>query len=424
MRVSQALGALALASLSTALDHENTNSQSANTIQRRNAEIEARLADEPVYGVRKMSTDQGEKFYLDYWHFEDAVQDGLSERHLAEVNTTTASEGKIQKTPVENTGTGFSPAQFVARSYAFNPSFGPAFGVLGSSLESRDFKCPSDTIACTSINRSDRCCSTGDTCVIVTDTGSGDVGCCPKGQTCSGTIGSCQSGYTTCSKALGGGCCIPGYECVEGGCAYISVVTVTIDSTVTVSTVTHTTSQQTTHSTSSSSSPSSSSSSTSTSKTTSTESLTPPARGTSITTTTHSLTTRVDVCPTGFYACSAIYNGGCCQTNRNCDTTSCPATASTTFTSDGKTIAIPVTTGLSGSSSQAGKCPGGWFSCADTAGGGCCPSGYVCGASICTATGSVATTVAKEAPTSNGAGVNGVSGVMLGVSLVVLMWGL
>jgi hypothetical protein len=79
---------------------------------------------------------------------------------------------------------------------------------------------------------------------------------------------------------------------------------------------------------------------------------------------------------------------------------------------------------LSGSSSQAGKCPGGWFSCADTAGGGCCPSGYVCGASICTATGSVATTVAKEAPTSNGAGVNGVSGVMLGVSLVVLMWGL
>lgn len=223
MRVSQALGALVFASLSTALDNENTNSASGNTIQRRNAEIEARLADELVYGVRKMSTDEGEKFYLDYWHFEDAVHGdgGLSERDLAGVNTTAASDANSQKKPVENTGNGFSPAQFLARSYAFNPSFGPEFGVRGSSLESRDFKCPSDTIACTSINRSDRCCSAGDTCVIVTDTGSGDVGCCPKGQTCSGTIGPCQSGYTTCSTALGGGCCIPGYECVEGGCKCI-----------------------------------------------------------------------------------------------------------------------------------------------------------------------------------------------------------
>lgn len=441
MRVSQALGALALASISKALNNENTDYASINTIQRRNTEIEARLANEPVYGVRKMSTDEGEKFYLDYWHFEDAAQGGLSERDLAEVYTNT-TDANSQKPPIQNTGIGLTPAQFLARSYAFNPSSGPEVGVRGSSLEARDFKCPSDTNACASINRSDRCCSTGDTCVIVTDTGSGDVGCCPKGQTCSGTIGSCQSGYTTCSTALGGGCCIPGYECVEGGCksifpwnncfpelitsktgAYISVVTVTIESTVTVSTVTHTTSQQTTHSTSSSSSPSSTSSSSTSSSNTSTESLTPPARGTSITTTTHSSTTRIDVCPTGFYACSAVYNGGCCQTNRDCDTTSCPATSSTTFTSDGKTIAIPITTGSSGSS-RTGKCPGGWFSCADTAGGGCCPSGYACGASICTATGSVATTVAKEAPTNNGAGVNGIPAVMLGVSLVVLMCGL
>lgn len=213
MRVSQALGALVFALISTALDTEDTNSASVNIIQRRNAEIEARLADEPVYGVRKMSTDEGEKFYLEYWHFEDAVQGEISERDLAEVNIT--------KTPVKNPGTVFSPAQFLARSYALNPSFGPDFGVRGSSLEFRDFKCPSDTIACTSINRSDRCCRTGDTCVIATDTGSGDVGCCPGGQTCSGTIGSCQSGYTTCSTALGGGCCITGYECVEGGCECI-----------------------------------------------------------------------------------------------------------------------------------------------------------------------------------------------------------
>ncbi|OOQ85264.1 putative GPI anchored protein [Penicillium brasilianum] len=421
MRLYPALGALFLVSISTAIDDQNTNPASSLSILRRNAEIETRLADEPVHGVRKMSTDEGEKFFLDYWHFGDTAQGGLAERDLAEINATASDDAKNQKGSLRDTGTGISPAQLLARSYAFSPSFDPESRLRGSLLKARDFKCPGGTTACTSINLSDRCCSTGDTCVIVTDTGSGDVGCCPNGQTCSGTIGSCQSGYTTCSTALGGGCCIPGYECVEGGCAYISVVTVTIHSTVTVSTVTHTTSQQISHSTSSSTS-TRSTSSTSSTKSTSTESLTPPARGTSITTTTHSATTRIDVCPTGFYACSAVYNGGCCQTNRDCDTTSCPTTSSTTFTSDGKTIVIPVTTASSGSSRTAGKCPGGWFSCADTAGDDCCPSGYACGASICTATGSVATTVAKEAPTSNGAGVERVSGVVLGVGLAGWAW--
>lgn len=225
MRLSPALGALLIASSSTALD-ENTNAASSVNILRRNAEIEARLADEPVYGVRKMSTDEGEKFYLDYWHFEGTAQGGLSERDLAEVNTTASDDAKNQDGSTQGPGNGISPVQFLARSYAFSPSFGPESGLSGILLEARDFKCPGGTNACTSINRSDRCCSTGDTCVIVTDTGSGDVGCCPNGQTCSGTIGSCQSGYTTCSTALGGGCCIPGYECVEGGCKSILALTI------------------------------------------------------------------------------------------------------------------------------------------------------------------------------------------------------
>lgn len=217
--LSPALAALLLASISRA--NENASPTSSVNILRRNAEIEARLADEPVYGVRKMSTDEGEKFYLDYWHFENTAHGGLSERDLAEVNTTASDDAKNHKGSTQG-GNGISPAQLLARSYAFSPSFGPESGLGGSLLEARDFKCPGGTNACTSINRSDRCCSTGDTCVIVTDTGSGDVGCCPNGQTCSGTIGSCQSGYTTCSTALGGGCCIPGYECVEGGCKSIS----------------------------------------------------------------------------------------------------------------------------------------------------------------------------------------------------------
>lgn len=232
MRVLSVLGAFLLVPASTALDNENNDLGSSNAILRRNAEIEARLVDGPLYGVRKMSHDEGEKFFLEYWQFEDAGQAGLSERDVGEGNVTATSDlsssdgAKNEKSPVENTGNGVSPAQFLARSYAFGPSFESAFGGSGSLLESRDFKCPTGTKACISINRSDRCCSTSDTCVIVTDAGSGDVGCCPSGQTCSGTIGSCQSGYTTCSQALGGGCCIPGYECVEGGCRYNFPLTV------------------------------------------------------------------------------------------------------------------------------------------------------------------------------------------------------
>ncbi|KAJ5689727.1 hypothetical protein N7462_004119 [Penicillium macrosclerotiorum] len=375
-----------------------------DSVFRRNEQNASWMADRSVQGVRKMSDDEGEKFFLEYWQFGGEAQTSLPERGLAGENTT-----------VEEVQSEFSPDFFLARSYSFRPSHEPKIGDRSDLLQSRDFKCPTGMTACTSIHRSDRCCNTGDTCELVEDTGLGSVGCCPKGKTCSGTIGSCQSEYTACSQALGGGCCIPGYDCVEGGCAYISVVTVTIDSTVTISTITHSTSQQTTQSTSSHSSTKISSSDTST-HTTSGESLTPADRGTTLTTSTHTTTSRVYVCPTGFYACSAVYNGGCCQTGRNCDTTSCPVTSSTTFTSDGRTIVVPVSTGTS---NRTGKCASGWFKCSDTAGGGCCPSGFACGSS-CTAT-AATSTVAKEQPTSNEAELIRVDG-LLGIGLLCAWW--
>lgn len=182
------------------------------------------------------------------------------------------------------------------------------------------------------------------------------------------------------------------------------MVTVTVHSSVTTSTKTYSTVPQTTHSTSSSTS------------TETTDSLVPPARPTSLSTTSHVATSRVGVCPTGFYACSAVYHGGCCQTGRDCDTTSCPTTSSTTFTSNGETIAVPVTTGGSPST---GKCAKGWFSCADTAGGGCCPVGFACGTS-CTAT-AASTTVAKEQGTGGGNRLRVVE-AMLGISGLCMMW--
>jgi hypothetical protein len=180
-------------------------------------------------------------------------------------------------------------------------------------------------------------------------------------------------------------------------------------STVVLSTVTYSTKPENGASTTSSSSTSSSHSSQST---TTNDSLTPPDRPTGISTVT-SATRGDDVCPTGFYACSAVYHGGCCRTGRDCDTTSCPVTSSTTIISDGVTIVAPVatTTELAGGN----RCAKGWFHCADTVGGGCCPVGFACGAS-CTATDSAAaTTVAKAQATSSGDGVmQRVSRIMLG----------
>lgn len=204
---------------------------------------------------------------------------------------------------------------------------------------------------------------------------------------------------------------------------YISVVTVTIHSTVTLSTKTYSTVPQSSRSTSQSSSQSlsqssSQSSSQSTSNTATTDNLVPPARKTGLSTTTQGTTSRVSVCPTGFYACSAVYHGGCCQTGRDCDTTSCPTTSSTTFTSDGVTIVEAVTTASGGSDSgSTGKCATGWFKCADTVGGGCCPSGYTCGSS-CTAAASK-TTVAKEQATSGGSKISIPWGL---VGMSVLAW--
>ncbi|PYH46165.1 putative GPI anchored protein [Aspergillus saccharolyticus JOP 1030-1] len=382
------------------------------TIQR-NALIESYLAHRPIRGVRKMSEDEGEKFFLDYWQFDDNYALGNS----SDTPNGLASPARRSESLQTSEEVDFQP-----QSYPFNPSYSSGLDIEGrgwranfSPLLRRDFRCPSGTSNCTSIDRPDSCCSTDDTCVLVKDTGSGDVGCCPKGKTCSGTIGACAEGYSSCPSSMGGGCCIPGYDCVSGGCMRVFTVTVTVSSTVLLSTSTQTVAATT--------------------KTLSTGDLIPPARPTSVSTATSSSTSKttrtatVSVCPTGFYACSAVYQGGCCRTGRDCDTTSCPATPSTTIASDGVTIVVPVTSATgtateaasgSSSSSSTGRCASGWFSCAETVGGGCCPTGYRCGSS-CTAVSTATETVSKEQPTSGGGQKSVVSGGMAGVSIVVVV---
>ncbi|RDW76337.1 putative GPI anchored protein [Aspergillus mulundensis] len=339
-----------------------------------------------------MSDDAGEKFYMHYWHYEeDAI-----------ASNTTDAQTELDRSSI------------LARSYHFQPPFslGPErFAELRSSpLDRRGFECPAGTNACTAIGRSDSCCGTDETCVVVEDTGLGDVGCCPSGQDCSGTIGSCFEGYTSCPSSLGGGCCFPGYECVEEGCAHIVTITITLSSTTLTTTSTETvpatsTTSSTTTTTETTETTASTTSTSTTTSTSSTGDLTPPDRPTSLSTTTSSETETS--CPTGFYACAAVYQGGCCQTGRDCDTTSCPVLSSTTIETEGRTIVIAEPTSAANSSEGSGvrTCASGWFSCADTVGGGCCPTGYACGAS-CTAVPSASTTgtVAKEAPTAESIG--------------------
>ena len=93
---------------------------------------------------------------------------------------------------------------------------------LLTSLSRREFQCPGDTLSCTEIDRPNSCCPIGGTCQLIYDSEFGDVGCCREGQTCSEQIVGCLNGYTSCPTSSGGGCCIPGYECVDVGCEIFS----------------------------------------------------------------------------------------------------------------------------------------------------------------------------------------------------------
>lgn len=179
--------------LANAVNTSTEEFSAVDQASQHNAAIEARLLQSPVRGVKKMSTDEGEKFFLDYWQFEDGILVGNQTDEATEI------ENDIKE-----------------RSSPLQPAF--ARNDASYSLFRRDFKCPTDTDPCNSINRPDRCCKSGYTCELIPDRGAGDVGCCPRGETCSDIIGSCGAEYTSCSEALGGGCCIPGYECVTGGC--------------------------------------------------------------------------------------------------------------------------------------------------------------------------------------------------------------
>jgi hypothetical protein len=196
----------------------------------------------------------------------------------------------------------------------------------------------------------------------------------------------CSTNSHPCPVDMGGGCCGNGYACAsQSSCiATSSTLVVTTSDTATVTGVV-------------------------------------PVRPTGDTTTSTSSTDLVTTCPTGFYACEAYYAGGCCRTGRNCDTTSCPATSSTTIISSAVTVVVPVGAAAT-TANPTGNCASGWFTCSASLGGNCCPSGYGCGTASCSLVDATSTALSpKETPNKGGRLVVGGSVVAFSVALAALL---
>jgi hypothetical protein len=169
----------------------------------------------------------------------------------------------------------------------------------------------------------------------------------------------CSTGYFSCAASLGGGCCQDGRTCATGASCLGDAPS-------------------------------------------STQAPVAPVRPTSGSATTSSSSLN-DVCPTGFYVCSAYYPSGCCRVGRDCQTTgSCalPPT-STIVNTNGVVIIAPTGASVATTAApQGGSCPSAWYSCPANRGGNCCPNGYECGEQ-CTATASGQSGVSeKVAPSS------------------------
>ena len=192
---------------------------------RRNVEIQNKLETEKVRGLRKMSHDEGEMFFLEYWQFEqdeDRRDDGYNGliKRLSEDDTEREKDPCTSEQWTNDTMSSDPQPPLLLHSKQEMSEHRLVGRYLGSRLEKlfqRDFVCPNDTLSCSYIGQPNSCCESGLTCNIVPQTDLGVVGCC-AGSGCSGQVAPCQAGYTACPYSLGGGCCIPGYVCSGVGC--------------------------------------------------------------------------------------------------------------------------------------------------------------------------------------------------------------
>ena len=184
-------------------------------IFRKNAEIRKRMVDQRPVGVRKMTNNEGEMFFMEYWHFEressQITREGLS-GDLKPSDTTLRGGGLGSTRQGEGAWANASLADLQLPFLLHSNRQKHASSIQGhpnrhlrALLEPRDFQCPSDTSPCLSINQPNSCCPSGETCQVITDTGLGTVGCCAGSSGCSAQVQGCQPGDTACPSSSGGG---------------------------------------------------------------------------------------------------------------------------------------------------------------------------------------------------------------------------
>lgn len=199
------------------------------SVIRRNLDIQEKFANQKPVGLHKMSSDAGEMFFPEYWRFDDDKMKDLATVERAPISSR--SRHSENRHPLGDWGKNATllntlQAPFMIHSIPQTGTRSIIRGIpqirraLFSILNSRDFRCPDNTYSCTSINRANSCCPAGESCQLIAQSSLGDVGCCAEGQTCSQELSGCQDGYTSCPGSSGGGCCIPGYQCVGIGCKF------------------------------------------------------------------------------------------------------------------------------------------------------------------------------------------------------------
>lgn len=182
--------------------------------------------------IRKMGTDAGEKFTHEYFAFgeQDAViQAGTQAKAVVPAHGLLTEEEEALLAVNSSSSIAYRApfaAHYDSRAGALDTrsSIDPweVFRIarlIKARLERRDYACPTGTSSCSAIGYPDSCCQTGATCVKITDTGLGPVGCCPSGESCTGTI-ACSGDQQGCPSESGGGCCIPGWSCASVGCEF------------------------------------------------------------------------------------------------------------------------------------------------------------------------------------------------------------
>ena len=376
---------------------------------KRDLEIRQRLQWQAPVGMRKMGSDEGEKFWLHDWDFGQTQADSIREHNL---NSSQA---------------------FVSASRPISPHIDHdrPFSLFGRSISARQALCPTDTFSCSSIG-SDLCCQTGQTCATI----SGKVGCCAAGQTCN-AVAACDTsaGYTSCDDNNFGGCCIPGAQCEGSGCVFYGTQTLTV--TLAASTVTsgmsYTTASDsagtTTYAVPVSTSVVVSGYTTTVTVTesisgqgttvvqpttvvvvptvgssTSAISTSQPAASTSATTAEFiPITQGTFACTASFTACPTELGGGCCLSGQVCATNNLCLDASSTAGPSATAVApiIPTSASISttdtlvsvataASSTSDLGCPTGFYMCSAYYVGGCCRVGRNCDSTSCPASESTA----------------------------------